>query len=102
MTEAIQHLLSLSVKTDNPDQWTDVWENLNRVARELGSEFSSISVSSYLDDGEPVEDEEYYDEYTLFKVVAVMKRVGIGDAKAEELINELQNAGILFRERSPS
>jgi hypothetical protein len=44
---------------------------------------------------------EYYDDQTLIKVVEVLRKT-VPDVTYEvvtEIINELQNAGILFRER---
>jgi hypothetical protein len=46
------------------------------------------------------EEELYYDEDTLNKVHAVMTENGI--AQATEVIGQLQNAGIVFRERVKS
>jgi hypothetical protein len=45
--------------------------------------------------------DEYYDDQTLVKVVKVLRKT-VPDVTHEvvtEIINELQNAGILFRER---
>lgn len=43
---------------------------------------------------------ERYDEHTLLKVTYAHRQAGIPDQQAEDAINRMQNAGILFRERS--
>ena len=40
-----------------------------------------------------------YDELTLFKVFTALRRVGIEQPKIVSAISEMQNSGILFRER---
>lgn len=44
---------------------------------------------------------EHYTENTLFKVYDVLRAAGLGESQAREAINEMQNQGILFRERVP-
>jgi hypothetical protein len=41
----------------------------------------------------------YYDEDTLVKVYAALAFAGIYGEKAREAVNNMQNVGILFRER---
>jgi hypothetical protein len=48
----------------------------------------------------PERQDEWYDEYTLLKVVHAMREAGIPDQQAEAAINAMQNVGILFRERA--
>lgn len=43
--------------------------------------------------------DEHHDDKTLVKVLATLERVGLDEVKAMEVINELLNADILFRER---
>lgn len=43
---------------------------------------------------------EHFDEDTLFKVINALVRSGLTEQQATDAINEMQNAGILFRERS--
>lgn len=45
-------------------------------------------------------DRTYYDEETLFKVNQVLSDYGFEPSEATDLISQLQNVGILFRERS--
>lgn len=46
--------------------------------------------------------DEHHDDKTLVKVLATLERVGLDDLRAMEVITELLNAGILFRERVAS
>jgi hypothetical protein len=45
-----------------------------------------------------VEPGEYHDEDTLHKVYGAMVRNGVNGDEAQEIINSMQNAGLLFRE----
>ena len=47
-------------------------------------------------------EETYHDEYTLAKVYWALGRCGLGDVQITDAVNEMQNAGILFRERGES
>ena len=44
-------------------------------------------------------DEVYYDEETLFKVNRALRASGLTQVQTQDAIIEMQNAGILFRER---
>lgn len=48
-----------------------------------------------------IQDQVYYTEETLFKVYKAIRRAGVTEEFAEQIINEMQNDGILFRERIP-
>ena len=41
-----------------------------------------------------------YDDQTLQKVYEAMRKVGLDDAEVGDAVLEMQNAGILFRERA--
>lgn len=43
--------------------------------------------------------EETFDEVTMFKVNRALRDSGLTLEQAQDAINEMQNAGILFRER---
>lgn len=94
------HLLSVTVATDDSEDWTRVWERLNEVAQELGSRHPSATVSSHLID-DNYTDEEYFDEYTMLKVMDALDGVGYNEYSVRSIINALLEAGILFRERGP-
>jgi hypothetical protein len=57
--------------------------------KELQAQYESGNVSR-----------EYTDEDTLFKARDAMQKQGLSEAQAMDVINELLNAGILFRERA--
>lgn len=44
---------------------------------------------------------ETHNEGTLFKVREALEKAGLGPTRLDEAVNEMQNAGILFRERTP-
>lgn len=45
---------------------------------------------------------DYYTEDTLFKVFKALRKIGLDEEQATAAISEMQNAGILFRERRPA
>lgn len=45
---------------------------------------------------------EHFTENTLFKVYDALRKVGMDETQARDAISEMQNAGILFRERFPT
>jgi len=57
----------------------------------------------YSDDGHPVRgiirEIVHHNEQTLHKVSNALRRAGLGAQQAIDAISEMQNAGILFRER---
>lgn len=46
-------------------------------------------------------DKEHYTENTLFKVYDVLRAAGLDETQSRDAISEMQNQGILFRERVP-
>lgn len=49
-----------------------------------------------------LEESLHYDENTLLKVYAALARAGLSPARALAAVNEMQNEGLLFRERKGS
>jgi hypothetical protein len=47
-------------------------------------------------------EETYVDENTLVKVYDALQQAGLNIAQASDAVNEMQQAGILFRERMPA
>lgn len=45
-------------------------------------------------------DQTHYDEDTLFKVAMALRKAGLTYNQVTDAISEMQNAGILFRERA--
>ena len=102
-----QHYLNLSARFDDEGRvihvpFDYIWGKFNALAEELGgrSDIHSVSVTA-IRAGESDEDEEYFDEYTIFKVFDAIKNSGPGftEGMVREIIDNMQNAGILFRER---
>ena len=48
-----------------------------------------------------VKPKETFTENTLFKVYDALRASGLDEQKARDAITEMQNNGILFRERTP-
>jgi hypothetical protein len=101
------HHISLTIGVQGPEQWNYVYGLMNSVAANLpGEDFGDIpyvSLSSSLvddDDLEPDPDHLFCDERTILKVLGLFTRhTGLSEESARELMMEMANAGILFRER---
>jgi hypothetical protein len=103
----MSHLVSLSVGVNSPEQWDHVHGRFVELQKEWGPDYSGVTVSSYLTDSEEdgVEEKtEYYDENTLNKVkealAGVLRSFDLEHPQLiDSFVNEMLNAGILFRER---
>lgn len=94
------HMITLTVGVKDPNDWDYIYDSFGRTARELGPQYPYVSVSSsQTDDLENIE-ELYHDDMTLQKVYDALLPCVADSNRAKEVINELQNAGILFRERT--
>lgn len=99
------HLITLSVGTEGPDQHKAVFGLMSDIGAEFALDYHYSSITSVDTDRPNDGDEEFYDEHTLFKVREAIKnaievRVATApEAMINDIINEMQNAGILFRER---
>lgn len=91
--------VSLNVMASTQDQRVEAFRTLTDVAVNIEGQYSSVVVSSHSFELEQDEDDIYYDEYTLLKVVHALREAGISDDQADAAINQMQNRGILFRER---
>lgn len=107
-------IVSLSALASGAEQYTRLFMDLSELARNLTDDFQHVSVTASRvdeDDSEPLCDPDglYHDEQTLVKVREAIKR-GLGErvwtardvltnAIVTEIITEMQNAGILFREK---
>lgn len=97
------HMLSLTVQTSNTDDWNNLWKGFADLAGRIAPYNASVNVHSTLLDDEELEsthEEVKYDDQTLNKVYEALCRSGITEARAGVAINEMLNAGILFRERA--
>lgn len=90
-----QYGVFLSAFTDDPEKHLELYKTIVAASQCLIEDNINVTVSG----ADSLEESEYFDEYTLFKVVNAFREAGVPDAKAEDVINTLQNAGILFRER---
>jgi hypothetical protein len=98
----MDRLISLSVGTEGDEAWASTFQDLSELARNLGDAHGYVSVSSSPlgeDSDDAPEEDLFYDEETLFKVMRVLRERGLSRVRVESVINDLQNAGILFRER---
>lgn len=104
--EKITHLISLSIGTVGADDHARTFQEMSELSANLAPSHPYVSLSSNLADDNDVPDEDiFYDEQTLFKVrdaveKAITVHFGLGNPKVTtDVIIEMQNAGILFRER---
>ncbi len=101
----LTHLVSLAVGAKDAEDHARLFQDISELSRNLAEDHDYVSVTSTLvgeDDEEDVEDEDlYHDHNTLVKVREALQRgvTGLTDDMAMDLIGEIQNAGILFRER---
>jgi hypothetical protein len=98
------HSVNLNVVVNSTEQWTEIFSHLADVAASLPQKYSGVSVSSFqlADEDEVIQtdpDTEYYDDQTLMKVRNVLRLHGITDDVITDIISEMQNVGLLFRER---
>lgn len=96
--------LMLTASIDDADEWSRTWEKFTEWSKEIGERVDAVHVSSHLA-GTIGEDEEFYNEHTMVKVrealQGVLRSYDLELRLADPLINEMLNAGILFRERGP-
>jgi hypothetical protein len=102
-------IISLYVGTDDDEGWRQIFQDFSELAHSIGERYHYVGVSSTfagVDDSEPECDPQglYYDENTIVKVreaikEAVETRVATApESLITDIITEIQNAGILFRE----
>ncbi len=104
------HALALNVHVNTPEDFEFVWSFFSENAKKLGQKLPYVNTESWLiGANEPGVDEEdlYHDEDTLNKtanaisktLAAFRKSALRHDQVAQNIIDEMLNAGILFRER---
>lgn len=100
----MDRMITLSVGTCGAEQWMHSFQDLSELAVNLGESHDYVNVVSSVISDEREEDAEEYlrhDENTLLKVITAIN-AGVPDLSSEEvtnIVNQIQNAGILFRER---
>lgn len=78
-----------------------LFQSFSQTALDVSHIAESVIVSMYPDydsDEEEEVREEYHDELTMHKVRHAILSVGLSEATVADVINALENAGILFRE----
>lgn len=99
----MDRLISLGIGTDGAEDYMQTFQDMSELARSLGDSHNYVTLSAQVVDGVPESEgkleEVFYDENTLFKAHAAIQGVGFSEKTAFDIINALQNAGILLRER---
>jgi hypothetical protein len=92
------HSISISVNVDTAEKWRLVWAKFSYLVQEMEKDYSYVSLSSVLlDDEEPPVVEN---ENTMDVVRDALSMGGWSTIETDAVVNHLQNAGILFRERA--
>lgn len=99
----MDRLISLGVGTNGYDDYFQIHQDLSELARNLGDNHNYVTVSvSNIDevvDDETDDDEILYDKVSLEKVGQVLMKNGWPIKTAEEIIDNLYSAGIVFCKR---
>ena len=95
--------VSINAVINDANQKADLFAVFARLASELALKCPNITVSTYeIDETENQEEliiaDEYFDENTILKVLSILKNM-VSYEDARIILNDMQNAGILFRER---
>lgn len=98
----MQHSVTLSVTTDHDEEWCGVVSTFSQFLKDKGGLYSAFTISSInLDQDEtPDKEDVWFDEYTLFKVYKALEAANVDTYQIKDCIIQMQNAGILFRERA--
>lgn len=102
----MDRLISLGIGVEGAENWINVFQDISELARNLAEVHPYVNVTATrigVDDDVVDEPEElYHDENTLIKVYGALEGEGVPHYTAVNLVNAMQNAGILFRERPRS
>lgn len=96
-------IISLILVTKPDDDGNLGFSRLSDLAIDLQDQYAQVTVhsidNSIEDEAEPCEElEEFFDEGTLEKVYEAIRSVAPTREDVTDIVNALQNAGILFRE----
>lgn len=102
-------MISLTVGCRETDESKNTFELLSQITAELAMTHHYATISSFEpsdeDDGPVCEfdnhEDLYHDDNTLTKVWLVLRDQGVPTERAQNIINDLHNIGILIRERIP-
>lgn len=102
----MDRLIMLGIGVNSGDQWAEAFQDMSELARSLGETYDFVDVrSSVIGKDEDLYSRDvetlYHDDQTISKVHDVICSLGLAE-HANDIINDLQNCGILFRERIPS
>jgi hypothetical protein len=80
-----------------------VYEKLSQLALDTAhlTEHVMVSTYDYVDKPDEGFPGDFHDDMTMFRVMAALSKSGLNQAQCASAINEMHNAGILFRERHP-
>lgn len=104
----MDRLITLSVGTNDDEDHVRVHQDLSELARNLtvGHDYVNVSSSLFNDLGDDEQDSDEcagehlrYTEDTIFKVRQALAQLFTDKQVITNIITEIQNAGILFRER---
>lgn len=98
-------LITLTIGTKGAEEWFATFQDISELARNLGDVHHHVSVSSIVPDqseDDAFTEELYHDDNTLNKVRDAIVGGGFTKETANDMINYVLNAGVLFRERMPS
>ena len=92
--------LVLSVTVKDMEQHNRVYHEMGGLQDQLAGEVPSVNLSSYdMTRTLPDTEELVIDENTMIKVIECFYKAGYSYTDARMVIDQLQNDGILFRER---
>lgn len=100
----MERLVSLSVGTTGAEDFFSTYQDMSELAANLGVNHDYVSVTATLvnnDEEDDAPEELYHDEFTLLKAKRAIMEIGLSTRSAEDIINHLQNAGLLIRELPP-
>lgn len=101
----MHRLISLTVGTFGAEDYASAFMDIGELAGALGSQHDYVSVSAQVvndDEPEPEHERLHHDENTLNKVRKALMEHGLSSDLMTSAITDMQNAGILFRERPPT
>lgn len=102
------HVITFTVFTGTDEDWTEIYNALDRIVRKLGPNQLRVALMSSLVEEDPDEDvlecnvpshQETHTEDTPYKVRRALQSIGLGEEGVFNCINAMQDEGILFRER---
>jgi homoserine acetyltransferase len=91
----VKHSVSLTLTANNEREWQSVFNLLSTVMLDNGDRFNATLTSF---ETESPAGPTRFDENTMRTVFETLHKHDLSEDQATDIINHLQNAGILFRE----